>query len=82
MNLLEIEAAHQRAKYLKYKNLNKAFSNKNTPREETFILEDTSDNDSSSRSEAYNSRDENEKASITYEDYEISNRSISSEGKN
>ena len=58
MNLLEKEADHQRAKYLKYKKLNKSFDNKKTHKEETVILDDTSDRDSSSRSEAHNSCDE------------------------
>ena len=81
VNLSEIEAAHKRSKYLKYKKIKKSFANKNTPKED-----DTSDSNSSSSSEAYNSRDENEKSSITYdsesaENYESSNISISSEGK-
>ena len=52
MNILEREAVHQRAKYLKYKNVNKAFAKKKTPKEETLILDDTLDSDSSSISEA------------------------------
>ena len=64
VNLLEREAAHQRAKYLKYKKLNKNFAKKKTPNEETIILYDNSDSDSSSSNEAYNSLDEYEKASI------------------
>ena len=67
LNLLEREAAHQRAKYLKYKKLNKAFSEKKTPKEETVILDDTSDSDSSSSSEDHNSPDEDDKASIAYD---------------
>ena len=54
MNLLEREPAHQRAKYLKYKKLNKAFAKKKTRKEETVIIYNTSDIDSSSISEAYN----------------------------
>ena len=80
MNILEREAAHQRAKYLKYKNINKSFAKKNTSKED-----DTSNRNYLSRSEVYNSRDEYEKASITYDsesadDEKISNSSISSEG--
>ena len=67
MNLLEREAAHQRAKYLKYKNINKSFSKKKTPKEETDIIYDTLYSDSSSSSEAYNSRGEDEKSSIAYD---------------
>ena len=83
MNLLEKEADHQRAKYLKYKKLNKAFAKKKTRKEETFILYDTSDRDSSSSSEAHNSHDEDEKTSIVYnsesaDDEKISNSSIDS----
>ena len=59
LNLLERESAHQRAKYLKYKKLNKAFSKKKTPKEDTVNLDDTSDSNSSSSSEADNSPDEN-----------------------
>ena len=62
VNLLEKQASHQRAKYLKYKNLNKVFSKKNT----RVILED-SESDSSSSSEEENSSDEGEKNSITYD---------------
>ena len=58
LNLLEGEAAHQRAKYLKYKNINKAFAKKKTPKEETVILYYNSDRDSSSISEADNHPDE------------------------
>ena len=43
VNLLEKQASHQRANYLKYKNLNKAFSKKN-PR---VIIEDSESNFSS-----------------------------------
>ena len=62
MNLLEKEASHQRAKYLKYKNLNKAFSKKNT----RVIIYDPSESDSSSSSEGYNSPVKGEKNSIAY----------------
>ena len=47
MNLLEREDAHQRAKYLKYNKPNKAFAKKKTPKEETVVLYDTSDSNSS-----------------------------------
>ena len=63
VNLLEKQAYHQRAKYLKYKNLNKLFSRKNT----RVILEDPSERNSSSSSEEGNSSDEGEKKSITYD---------------
>ena len=43
VNLLEKENSHQRAKYLKYKKLNKAFSKKKT----RVILDDPSESDSS-----------------------------------
>ena len=56
VNLLEKEASHQRAKYLKYKKLNKAFSEKKT----RVILDEPSESDSSSSSEAENSPDEGE----------------------
>ena len=57
VNLLEKEAAHQRAKYLKYKKLNKSFAKKKTRKEETVIIDDTSDSKSSSSSECHNSRE-------------------------
>ena len=53
VNLLEKHASHQKAKYLKYKSLNKAFSKKKAP----VILED-SESDSTSSSEEENSSDE------------------------
>ena len=62
VNLLEKQASHQKAKYLKYRNLNKVFSKKKT----LVILED-SESDSSSRSEEENSSDEGEENSITYD---------------
>ena len=62
VNLLEKQAYHQRAKYLKYKTLNKSFSKKKTP----VILED-SERDSSSSSEEENYSDEGEENSITYD---------------
>ena len=62
VNLLEKQASQQKAKYLKYKNLNKAFSKKKTP----VILED-SESDSSSSSEEENSSYEGEENSITYD---------------
>ena len=66
VSLLEKEASHQRVKYLKYKNLNTFFTKKNTRKEETVILDDTSDIDSSSRSEADNYCDEDKKTFIAY----------------
>ena len=38
VKILEREASHQRAKYLKYKNLNKDFAKKKTPKEDNFII--------------------------------------------
>ena len=38
MKLLEREAAHQRAKYLKYKKVNKMFAKNNNPKEDTVTL--------------------------------------------
>ena len=64
MNLLEREAAHQRAKYLKYKKLNKSFAKKKTRKEETVIIYYTSYINSSSSSKAHNYRDEDEEASL------------------
>ena len=61
MNLLEREAAHQRAKYLKYKNLNKDIAKTKNPKEETVILDDTLDSKSSVISEAHNFYGEDEK---------------------
>ena len=63
LNILEKEASHQRAKYLKYRKLNKAFSKKKT----RVILDDPSESNSSSSSEADNSPDEGEKISIAYD---------------
>ena len=69
----------------KYKNLNKYFAKEKTPKEDTVSQDDTSYINSSSRSWNYNSPDEDEKTSITYDsksadDDEISNSSIGSEG--
>ena len=61
--LLEKESSHQREKYLKYKNLNKAFSNKKT----RVILEDPLESDWSSSIEEEISSDGGEKNSITYD---------------
>ena len=68
VNLLEKEASHQRAKYLKYKKLNKAFCKKKT----LVIINDPPESDSSSSSEGDNSHDEGEKNSIAY-DSELGN---------
>ena len=62
VNLLEKEASHQRAKYLKHKKINKAFSKTRT----LVIIDDISESNSSSSSEADNSFDEVEKTSIAY----------------
>ena len=69
------------------KKLNKAFSKKKAPKEETVVLDDTLDRNSSSSSEADNYPDEDEKTSIAYDSYsadndEISNSYISSGKKN
>ena len=61
VHLLEKQASHQRAKYLKYKNLNQAFSKNNTR-----VILDESESDSSI-SEKKNSSNEGEKNSITYD---------------
>ena len=76
--LLQAESAHQRTKY---KKLNKDFAKKKTSKEETIILDDTLERNSSSISEADNSPDEYEKTSIAYY-ADISSRSIGSEEKN
>ena len=52
---MQAEAAHQSAKY---KNLNKYFSKKKNSKEETVILYDASDSNSSSISEVDNSLNE------------------------
>ena len=67
MNLLEKEFTHQRDKYLKYKKLNKAFAKKRTRKENTVVLDDTSDRDLSSSSEEENSPDEGGENSMTYD---------------
>ena len=64
INLLQAEAAHQRAKY---KKLNKAFSKKKISKEESVIIYYTSDRNSSSISEAENPLDEYEKNPIAYD---------------
>ena len=63
MNLLEKEAPHKRAKYLKYKKLNKALSKRKT----SVILDDPLESDSSSISEGDNYPGEGEKNSIAYD---------------
>ena len=52
---------------MKYKKLNKDFAKKNTRKEETIILDDASNSNSLSSSEAHNSNDEDKKTSITYD---------------
>ena len=84
LNVLEKEASHQRAKYLKYKNRNKDFAEKKTPKEENIIIDDTLDSKSSSISEADNYPDKDEKNSIAYnsesaDNEKSSNISIGSE---
>ena len=63
VNFLEKKTSHQRAKYLKYKKLNKEVFKKKT----RVILDDLLESNSSSSSEDNNSSDEGEKNSITYE---------------
>ena len=60
-NLIEKKCSQEKAKYLKYKSLNKEYSKKNTP----VILEDSKSNSSSSKEE--NSSDEGEEHSMTYD---------------
>ena len=60
---MEKEVSHQRAKYLKYKKLNKAFAKKNT----RAILDYPLESDSSSNSEDDNFPDERDKNSMTYD---------------
>ena len=67
MHLLEKEADHQRSKYLEYKKPNKYLVKKKTRKEETVILDDTSDSNSYSSINARNSRDEDKKTSIAYD---------------
>ena len=67
LNLLEAEAAHKMAKYFKYKNLNKAFAKKKTPKEETVNPYDFLDRNSSPRNESKNSSTKNGKTSIAYD---------------
>ena len=63
LNLLQAKAFHQKSKY---KKINKYFTKENSSKEETVILYDTSDSDSSSSIEYKNSPDEAEKPSIAY----------------
>ena len=84
LKLLEREAAHQRTNYLKYKNLNKTFTNRKTLKDDTIIIYNTSDSNSLSSSEDYIPPDEYEKTSIAYtsectDNYESSKRSINNE---
>ena len=87
VNILEKEDTHQKSKHLKYKNLNKDFSKKKTRKEDTGIIDDTSDSVSSSNSEAQKSRGEDKEASIAYDsesgnDDENSNNFIGREENN
>ena len=74
-NLLRAEAAHQKSKY---ENLNKAFTKKKTFKEQTAVLDNSSDSNSSPSSESENSPDENEKTSIAYDSYSADNEESSS----
>ena len=58
LNLLQAKTAHQKSKY---ENLNKSFPKKNTSKEDTVILDDNLDSNSSSIREAENLPDEDEK---------------------
>ena len=60
VNLINKKASQEKAKYLKYKSLNKASSKKKTP----VILEDSKSDSSSSKEE--NSSDEGKEHSMTY----------------
>ena len=60
-NIIEKKASQEKAKYIKYKSLNKASSKKKTP----VILEDSESNSSSSKEK--NSSDEREEHSMTYD---------------
>ena len=84
INLLQAEAAHQT---VKYDNLNKSFTKRNTSKEDTFNIADSSDINSSSSSDSNSSSPETGKLSITYDSYssgyeKISSSSISSEDNN
>ena len=63
VNILEKEASHQKARYLRYKKLNKAFAKKKN----LVILDDPSDSKSSSSSESHNSQNEDKETSIKYD---------------
>ena len=78
VNLLKKEASRQRAKYLKYKKLKKAFSKKKT----RVILDDPSESDSSSSTEADNSPDESEKTSISYDSESVNSDESSNSATN
>ena len=78
VNLLEKEASHQRAKYLKYKKLNKAFAKKKT----RVVLDDPSDSDSYSSSESQNFQNEDEKTSIAYDSESGNNNEINNSSTN
>ena len=79
---MQVESAHQKSKYEK---LNKAFTKKKTSKEETVILDISSDSDFSSSSESDNSPNETGEKDIAcdldYTDVDESGRSsISSNG--
>ena len=63
---MQEEAAHQKSKY---RNLNKTFTKRKTSKEETVVIADSLDGDSSSRSESNNSSNETGKNSIAYDSY-------------
>ena len=84
LNLLQAESAHQKSNY---ENLNKAFTKKKTSKEDIVVLADSSDSDSSSRSESNIFSPETGKSSIAYDsdsthNYNICSSSISSEDNN
>ena len=55
LNILQAEAAHQKSKY---DNLNKAFTKSKTSKEDTVVLYNSSDSESSPSSESDNSSNE------------------------
>ena len=74
---MQAEAAHQKSKYEK---LNKAFTKRNTSKEETVKLADSSDRNYSSSSESKNSSPKTgkKKTSITYDSDSADDGKISS----
>ena len=73
--LFQAEASHQNSKY---ENLSKAFTKKKTPKEDTVIWDDSSDSNSSSRSESENYPGKDHKTSIAYDSDSADNDKSSS----